>query len=62
MDDIRIWFHPPQFWAATRNMTPEAVEELMHLVYDLAQTRQIEALRQFSFISIEDLNPRRKVG
>ncbi len=62
MDDIRIWFHPPQFWAATRNMKPEAVDELMQLVYDLAQMRNLDALHQFTFITIEDPGQQRKAG
>jgi hypothetical protein len=62
MDSIRIWFHPPQFWTVTRNMKPEAVDELMQLVYDLAQARNLEALKKFSFITIEDVGLRRRTA
>jgi hypothetical protein len=60
MDSIKIWFNPPQFWTVTRNMKSEAADELMQLVYDLAQARNIEALKKFSFITVEDLSVRRK--
>jgi N-acetyl-gamma-glutamylphosphate reductase len=56
----RIWFHPPRFWAATRNMTKEEAERLQEKVYRLAELHDIEHLRQYDFISIG--NPYRKAA
>ena len=49
----RIWFHPPKFWAATRNMPPEQIELIMQEVLMLAEARDLQALAQFDFIRVE---------
>ena len=48
----RIWFDPPKFWAATRNMTKEEAEWLSEKICELAEKHDIETLRRFSFIHI----------
>jgi len=47
-----IWFNPPKFWAATRNMSPQQVDSLMDMLFFLAEIRNLEALRKFDFIGI----------
>jgi len=47
-----IWFNPPKFWAATRNMSTQQVDSLMNAVLFLAEIRNLEALRKFDFIGI----------
>jgi hypothetical protein len=49
----RIWFHPPKFWAATRGMPPEQTELIMQQVLLLAEARDLQALGQFDFITVE---------
>lgn len=49
----RIWFHPPKFWAATRGMAPEQTELIMQQVLLLAEARDLQALSQFDFITVE---------
>ncbi|MCI0350032.1 MAG: hypothetical protein L0Z53_11465 [Acidobacteriales bacterium] len=49
----RIWFHPPKFWAATRDLPPEQAELIMQEVLMLAEARDLQALAQFDFIRVE---------
>ena len=53
MTEHRIWFHPPKFWAATRDMSPEQIELIMQEVLMLAEARDLQALSQFDFIRVE---------
>jgi hypothetical protein len=56
----RIWFSPQRFWAATRGMDTGQVEQLTNSVLQMAEKRELAALRQFDFIFVG--NPyRRKV-
>jgi hypothetical protein len=55
---VRVWLVPQKFWAATRNMKPEQVDLLLNRVSELAERKETEALRQFDFIIIGDLNNR----
>ena len=52
-----IWFNPPKFWAATKQMSREDANNLLNEVIFLAEIRDLEALRKFDFVSIE---PHRK--
>jgi hypothetical protein len=47
-----IWFNPPKFWAATKDMSPQQVDSLMNTLLFLAESRNLEALRKFDFIGI----------
>jgi len=47
-----IWFNPPKFWAATKDMSPQQVDSLMDTLFFLAEIRNLEALRKFDFIGI----------
>lgn len=53
-----IWFFPDKFWAATRNMPKHQADSLLEEVISLSEVRDIEALRKYDFVSIE--NPYRK--
>jgi hypothetical protein len=53
MTEHRIWFNPPKFWAATRDMSPEQIELIMQEVILLAEARDLQALAQFDFIRVE---------
>jgi len=53
MTEHRIWFHPPKFWAATKDMPPEQIELIMQEVLMLAEARDLQALSQFDFIRVE---------
>ena len=47
----RIWFNPVKFWAATKDMPPEAADELLHRIIDLAESQDLEELLKFDFVS-----------
>ena len=47
-----IWFHPPKFWAATKNLPQDAADRMLDTVIFLAEIRDFDALRQFSFVSV----------
>jgi hypothetical protein len=55
----RIWFNPPQFWAATRGMAAEEAEALLDRIIALAEQRDLNTLRKFDFISIGALTRRK---
>jgi hypothetical protein len=48
----RVWLNPPKFWAATRHMTKEETTAFFDYVYSLAEQRDFERLRRYSFIEI----------
>lgn len=54
-----IWFLPHRFWAATRNMPREQADRLLDEVIALAEVRDLEALRKYDFVSLENPYPRR---
>jgi len=54
----RIWFLPHRFWAATRNMPKEQAKALLDEVIVLAEARDLDALRKYDFVSLE--NPYRR--
>jgi hypothetical protein len=47
-----IWFNPPKFWAATREMSRDEAQKLLDKVIFLAETRDLNALRHYDFVSI----------
>ena len=51
-DPEPIWFNPPKFWAATKNMSPQQIDSLMDTLFFLAEIRNLDALRKFEFIGI----------
>ena len=50
--DERIWLNPPKFWAATKNMPPAEIDRLMERIVYLAESRDVEALKQYDFIMV----------
>jgi len=50
----RIWLHPPEYWAATADMSPEEAEQFMNKILSLAENHEFETLRKYDFISIDD--------
>lgn len=50
----RIWFFPNKFWAATKGMSPEEASHLMEEVEKYAEARNLEALKQYSFVYVGD--------
>ena len=47
----RIYLNPPRFWAATRNMTEQDVEDLSNKLIRLAEQGKIDELSHYDFIS-----------
>jgi len=56
-----IWFLPHKFWAATRNMPKEHADKLLSEVIELAEARDLEALRKYDFVSLQNPYRRRVV-
>ncbi len=54
MNSERIWLHPPKFWARTKEMSKDQVDELMIRIWQMAEERDLQGLRQFDFIFIGD--------
>lgn len=52
-----IWFNPPKFWAATREMSSDEAQKLLDDVIFLAEIRDLDALSRYDFVSI---GPHRK--
>lgn len=46
----RIYLNPPGFWAATKNMTAEDVEQFADEIFRLAAECRVEELRRYDFI------------
>jgi len=57
-----IWFHPPRFWAVTKEMSQEEADRLLNEVIALAEIRDLDALRRFPFVSVEPYEPRARVS
>jgi hypothetical protein len=53
-----IWFLPHKFWAATRDMPKQHADRLLEEVIELAEARDLDALRKYDFVSLE--NPYRR--
>jgi len=51
--DVRLWLVPQRFWAVTRNMDKLQADSLMEKVMELAEKRDVEALRQYDFVVID---------
>lgn len=51
--DVRVWLVPQRFWAVTRNMDKVQADSLMEKVMELAEKRDVEALRQYDFVVID---------
>jgi hypothetical protein len=53
MSNLTIRFHPARFWAATKMLSSEQQEALIDAVTFLVQVRDIEGLKQFGFIILD---------
>jgi hypothetical protein len=49
----RVWIDPPKYWAATKNMSPEQVEQMLDEIMALVETGDREALGRIDFLSLE---------
>ena len=48
----RVWLNPQKFWAATKGMTQEEIEQLLDDLMYLAEARDFHALERFEYILI----------
>ncbi len=48
----RVWLNPQKFWAATKGMTQEEIEQLLDDLMYLAEKRDFQALKRFEYILI----------
>jgi len=47
-----VWINPPKYWAATSGMTDLEKQQLLERIEQFAVAGDKEALRQFSFVSM----------
>ena len=47
----RIYLNPPRYWAATKNMTDEDLEQFTNKIFRLAEEGRVEELGRYDFIS-----------
>jgi hypothetical protein len=47
-----IWFHPPLFWAATKNLPQDEADRMLNEVIFLAEIRDLNSLQKFPFVSV----------
>jgi hypothetical protein len=50
----KLWVLPPKYWATTERMTASEKENLLQQIEELAENGNVEALKQFEFLSLED--------
>ncbi len=48
----RVWLDPQKFWAASKGMTQEEIEQLLDDLMYLAEARDFQALERFEYILI----------
>ena len=48
----RIWFDPPEFWAATQSMTVQQRDELFQTIWQLAEKQEVDSLRKYHFVKV----------
>lgn len=48
----RIYLNPPRFWAATKNMTDQDLEQFTNRIVRLAEEGRVDELTRYDFISI----------
>ena len=48
----RVWLNPQKFWAATKGMTPEEIDQLLDDLMYLAEMHDFQALERFDYILI----------
>ncbi len=48
----RVWLNPQKFWAATKGMSEEKIEQLIDDLMYLAEARDFDALQRFDYILI----------
>jgi hypothetical protein len=51
LSEERIYLNPPRFWAATKNMTEEDVEQFTNEIFRMAAERRVDELGRYDFIS-----------
>ena len=55
----RIWFDPPEFWAATQGMTQEQRDQLFQEIWQLAEKHEVDSLRKYHFVKVGPYPKRR---
>jgi hypothetical protein len=50
----KLWVLPTKYWTATSNMTPEQIDRMVEEILEFADHGNIEALRKYEFLSLED--------
>jgi hypothetical protein len=51
--NLRLWLVPQRFWAVTRHMNEKQADSLMQKVIELAEKKDVEALREYDFVIVD---------
>ncbi len=51
---VKIWLDPWKYWSATANMSGEETAFLIDKVMHYAETGNLDALKQYTFVTIKD--------
>ena len=51
-NELRVWLLPHLYWKQTKGMRPQEIDELMSEVERLAEARDFDSLRKYSFIYV----------
>ena len=51
---VKIWLDPWKYWSATADMSREETAFLVDKVMRYAETGNLDALKQYTFVSLED--------
>ncbi len=49
---VRIWLNPSKFWVATKGMAPDQKKLLLDHLDQLAEKKDLHALKQFGFVTL----------
>jgi hypothetical protein len=51
---VKVWLDPWKYWSATANMSREEAGSLIEKAMHHAETGNLEALKQYAFVTLED--------
>lgn len=51
---VKVWINPWKYWSTTAKMSREETDSLMEEVLHYAETGNLEALKQYTFLAFED--------
>ncbi len=50
----KLWVLPPKYWTVTEHMTGTEIDKMEQEILELAESGDVERLKGFEFLSLED--------